>query len=149
MILLDLRPTPDMGGFKRKLFTAFVCLWSVNFQMDLKNTFKVIHKLFNVTSKMRTEKKCICQVTNKIRSSCLWTRDEKKEEKKITERRDCTYRLSSPPSMIELLSASQGEGGIKHGVMHGVTDDTMRLWVETLTTSNYEIMLRPITFFTS
>lgn len=42
------------------------------------------------------------------------------------------YRLSSPPAVIELLSAPQGEGGVEHGVVHGVTYDPMRLWIETL-----------------
>ncbi len=49
-----------------------------------------------------------------------------------TERRDGTYWLSSPPAMAELLSASQGEGSIKHRVVHGVANDTVGLWVETL-----------------
>lgn len=43
-----------------------------------------------------------------------------------------THWLSSPPAVIELLSAPQGEGGIKHRVIHGVTYNPMRLWIETL-----------------
>lgn len=56
-------------------------------------------------------------------------RDYDEREKR---RRDSTYWLSSPPAMTEFLSASQGEGGVKHRVMHGVANDTMGLWVETL-----------------
>lgn len=50
------------------------------------------------------------------------------EEKKV----ELTYRLPSPPSMVEFLPTSQGEHSIKYWVIHGVSHNTMRLWVKTL-----------------
>lgn len=61
------------------------------------------------------------------RSQCC--RVEKKREQE-GERE--THRLPPPPAMVQLLPAPQGERSVKHWVIHGVSHDAVRLWVETL-----------------
>ena len=43
-----------------------------------------------------------------------------------------TYRLASPPSVIELLSPSKVESGIKYRVVHGIANNSMGFWVQPL-----------------
>lgn len=45
---------------------------------------------------------------------------------------ESTYWLPPPPAVVELLAASQGESGIKHWVVHGISHNSVRLGVETL-----------------
>lgn len=42
------------------------------------------------------------------------------------------YRLPPPPAVVELLAAPQSEGGVEHGVVHGISHDAVRLGVEAL-----------------
>lgn len=62
-------------------------------------------------------------------------------------REEETYWLSSPPAVVELLSAPQGEGCIKHRVIHGVSNNAMRLWVEALREGQRQTTLRPTILF--
>lgn len=45
---------------------------------------------------------------------------------------ESTYRLPPPPAVVELLAASQGESGIEHRVVHGISHNSVRLGVEAL-----------------
>lgn len=43
-----------------------------------------------------------------------------------------TYWLTSPPSVIEFLSPSKAEAGIKHWVIHRIANDSMWFRIESL-----------------
>ena len=44
----------------------------------------------------------------------------------------CVYRLPPPPAVVELLSSSEVKGCIEHRVVHRVSHNPMRFWVEAL-----------------
>jgi hypothetical protein len=52
------------------------------------------------------------------------------------------HRLTSPPTVIQLLSTPQVKVGIKHRVMHGVANDAMGLRVQALQEVRTEVLTR-------
>lgn len=56
---------------------------------------------------------------------------EKREEEK-SRREFETYWLTSPPSVIEFLSPSKTEAGIKHWVIHRIANNPMWFRIESL-----------------
>lgn len=55
---------------------------------------------------------------------------------------DWTHRLSAPPAVVQFLSGTQCERGIKVWVIHGVPHNPVGLWVQALQTDGTFTVLK-------